>query len=154
MVRWNLSTFRACSLWAGDDPILPQGDWREGHGNQTSTVEVQATALGDPSGWEGKRQQAREPKITSAFAARGSLTPLQVHAEPSAQAPLSSVPPVESHWPQGGERGLLCPLALPCPVPHSLPSPVRKTGHKGEARVAPGRALPTNWVPDPTQNTH
>lgn len=61
-----------------------------------SIVALQAMALGDPSGWGGKGQQDQEPKITSTLTARASLTSLQVHAEPSAQAPLSSTPPMES----------------------------------------------------------
>lgn len=82
MSRWNLSTFSMCSLRAGDDPILPQGNWRGGCRNQMSIVALQAMALGDPSGWGGKGQQDQEPKITSTLTARASLTSLQAHAEP------------------------------------------------------------------------
>lgn len=146
------------SLWAGDDPILLQADWRGGHRNQTSTATVQAMAPGAPGGWQRKRQQAQEPQITSALTARASVTPRQVHAGHALRplhkllcllhAPRSLSPPA-----RGRCEGVPLPLAIPCPVPHSLPSPVRKTCNEWEARVAPGRAWPTKWVPDPTQNT-
>lgn len=69
-------------------------------------------ALGEPNGWEGNPQQAQEPQITSTLAAGASLASLQVHAEPSVQAPLSSANPVESPLTLGRQEGARLP---PCP---------------------------------------
>lgn len=118
--RWNLSTFRVLTLsWSWPHPPAGRLKWGD-----MEIRPVQVMARGDPSGWEVKRQQAQKPKVTSILTARASLTPLQVHAEPSAQAPLPSAPPVVSPPTPGRREGA---RLLPCPVPCSLPSPVRKT---------------------------
>lgn len=83
-----------------------------------STVALQAVALGDPSGWGGEWQQDQEPKITSTLAATASLTSLQVHAEPSAQAPLSSAPSMESPLTSGRRQGV-------CLAPNTRADPLR-----------------------------
>lgn len=125
MSKWNLSPFRACLPWAGDNPIFPWGDWKWRWGNQPCTVVVHVMALGNPSSWAGKQQRAWEPKITSTFTARASLIAGACRAFSTSSPVLCTSCEISTTpWEVRGGSFVPLPSSALC---NTLPSPVKNT---------------------------